>query len=211
MPGKKSRRSPSKEIVATAFHEAGHAIANITLGLGFKYVTIEPDKAAGSLGHMTPNDYPAWFNPEIDKSDRGRLFAEKQILSCFAGDAAEAHWRGRHNWRGMRCDFHQLANLTSYVCGFGGEEEAAYIKWLHIRARNLIVAREHWLQVKIVANTLLKQKHITKRVCERIINEDFCKRTNKEFVGCSNCSSRLCKHAGASVKSKQMGRLTGQS
>ncbi len=37
--------------VATAYHEAGHAVAGIRLGILTDTVTIEPNADRGSLGH----------------------------------------------------------------------------------------------------------------------------------------------------------------
>jgi hypothetical protein len=195
-PRKPAPRRRGKRIVGTAYHEAGHVVAHICLGSGFNYVTIKPDKDDDSLGHVARGRYPAWFDPENDKSDRARLFAEKRILSCLAGDAAEARWRGRHNWQGMRSDFHELANLTSYFCGAGGEEEAAYIKWLLIRARNLITRPQNWCQVKAVARALVKRGRLSRRECRRISCEAINRRAIKGFTGCASCTMSFCEHAG---------------
>ena len=65
------------------------------------------------------------FHPDLDFSPRVIDRIERHILICFAGPAAEARSRGRHNWRGAGEDMHQAADLISLLCG-------------HLRRRRLI-------------------------------------------------------------------------
>ena len=58
MKGMRQKRKQALE--ATAYHEAGHAVAQLFLGLGLKRVTIVPDKEGGMLGHTR-----AWLNPTL--------------------------------------------------------------------------------------------------------------------------------------------------
>jgi len=83
----------TKRLRTTAYHEAGHAVAAWWLFLKFRYVTIKPD--GDTLGHVKFNRSPKWFSPDIDKSDRVRLFAERHIISSFAGQIAEAQVPGQ--------------------------------------------------------------------------------------------------------------------
>ena len=87
---------------ATAYHEAGHAIAAWRNYLTFKYVTIKPE--AGSLGHMLHNRLPKWFKPDIESTDRQRLHGERLIVTNFAGQIAEAKFRRRRPRYGMHGD-----------------------------------------------------------------------------------------------------------
>ena len=80
--------------VATAFHEAGHAVVAWRRGLKVHSATIVPTKdysgmvRRGSLG----------VRLDIDGSNRARLRAESAIVVCLAGPAAQR----RHNPRSWR-------------------------------------------------------------------------------------------------------------
>jgi len=146
-----------KRRMAAVYHEAGHVVACFLLKRRFKYATIEPDE--DSLGHVLETRLPTSFRPDIDNGLRARAVAEKRILSLFAGEAAEARWRGKHNWRGAAADYHKVANLTSYFCG-DVEEEEAYARWLALRARNMVCSEVHWPLVEAVAGALLERNRL---------------------------------------------------
>jgi hypothetical protein len=82
--------SPAKrdyELQATAYHEAGHAVVALLLGLKFRHVTIEPD--SDSLGHLKCDRHPKWFNPKIDE-----ILAQYRDLPtrvCFVHDVGDTY------------------------------------------------------------------------------------------------------------------------
>jgi len=84
----KHSRRPPRISQATAYHEAGHAIAAWRLELSFRYVTVEPCVSDGSLGHIL-HRIPKWLTPETEGSHRARLHTERHIITDFAGQLAE--------------------------------------------------------------------------------------------------------------------------
>ena len=90
-----------RKLRATACHEAGHAVAAWHTDLKFRRVTIKPED--DSLGHLMHSRFPKWFNPELDKGDRARMYAEHLIVVGSAWQLAEAKfsWQTpafRHAW-----------------------------------------------------------------------------------------------------------------
>jgi hypothetical protein len=158
-----SRKPPKiTKLESTAFHEAGHAAAAFHLGKAVQSVSIVPDKEDGSLGHCQGNGYPDWFSPDTVIDGRARAFAERETIFLFAGPAAEARVRGRHNHLWAGTDHHNAYHLASHFCG-GNEETSAYLAWLAARAKNLIHDPFIWSGVESLAKALLTHQTMTGR------------------------------------------------
>jgi hypothetical protein len=139
----------------TAHHEAGHAVASWWLGVKFKYVTVTP--AAGSSGHLKPR-YPKWVQPDADSSDRVRLHIERCIIIVFAGQLAEAKFRGKRPRYGMHGDNRQAVDMASYRGGSTKTIEA-YLRYCWCASEDLVSMR--WCEIQAVAGALLERKTIS--------------------------------------------------
>jgi hypothetical protein len=149
-----TKEKRKRAIAATAYHEAGHAVAAWRFCLKFKRVTIKPDADAGSLGdvlHRVPN----WFRPDIESSDRVSLRAERHIITDFAGQLAEAKFRGRPPRFGMESDNQSAANMAFRLSG-SPETVEAYLKYCWFAARDLVNGQ--WPQIEVLAASLLKRQ-----------------------------------------------------
>lgn len=152
-----------KKLQDTAYHEAGHAVAAWRFGHLKKrdYVTIVPDPQRGSAGHLRN---PPRFISEIERSGsasgRAVLQAEKFVVGCLAGNAAECRHRGgkRRYLAGGRQDRDQAVEILSHFVG-SAEELNTYFHLLQVRAENLVYA--FWLAVEAVAQRLLSEKKLT--------------------------------------------------
>ena len=116
----------AKALRATAFHEAGHAVASIWLQRPFKYVTIEPD--GDTLGHVHAWVPGKWFRPDLEVTPRVRALIDAEVSVLFAGGIAEKRHVGRSNRHSTRSDYSALVGLALYI---GGDERTtdAYVKW----------------------------------------------------------------------------------
>jgi len=160
---------PSKQSIA--YHEAGHAVAHVELRVPFKYVTITPDEAAGSLGHVQANDTPAWFDPESNTDwRRHQLYIEDQIVILWAGPAAEAKLKGRNNWRGSRSDMSTAIDLAFYVYGRTDTVEK-YVSYLRSLATGFVDARWNWLCIERLAASLLERERIHAREVRKLMRQ----------------------------------------
>lgn len=131
-----------KRLQATAYHEAGHAVARWALGLNVRRVSIVPDAesygcCAYGLGRR--------FRPDLANGRLMENLVHGHIVALLAGESAEYVLRGRHNGSGAGSDLHEAADLATYVAS-DEEEVEALLKWLRVKARNLV--RGRWWAVE---------------------------------------------------------------
>jgi hypothetical protein len=137
--------------MAIAYHEAGHAVAALELGVAIRKVTIIPD--ADTLGKMVRGKLFGRVRPDIDSPSKSRPVVERQLLLLFAGHAAESRFCKRSSASSSLTalhasdDFRRAVALAENLCG-SDEEVEAYRQWLAIRARNLV--EFHWSEVEII-------------------------------------------------------------
>jgi hypothetical protein len=91
---------------ATAYHEAGHAVARWEFGLRVRRVSIVPSGA--SLGHVSYPNLPLSVYEAVECStptpaQLGRI--ERELIATLAGPEAEKQHTGSGNTvgRGMTC------------------------------------------------------------------------------------------------------------
>jgi hypothetical protein len=149
-------RSERREL-ATAFHEAGHAVVAYRLRYAPRSATIiaEADYA-GQVAH--PNVLRG-INLEIDGSDQARLRAERLIKICLAGPAAQRHHRPTsfRRWQ-AQSDYDLAADLALHVTG-GGESATMFLRWLEVVTKDLVTGS--WPQIEAVAAALMQHKRLT--------------------------------------------------
>ena len=142
---------------ATAYHEAGHAVAAWNLGYRSIRASITAGhESAGEVRHESPL---VGDEVEFDGSELARLRVERVIIIRLAGPIAQKRHR-RTSWRRWHggTDYAVAADLALRVCG-SGEIASAFLKWLDRRAKALV--EEHWPAVERLANALLKRGVVT--------------------------------------------------
>lgn len=156
----------SKNLVATAHHEAGHAVAAFLLKRRLRSVTIVPNSKDGSLGST---NYRFKSGEVRDLSYMSRRHVEDHIIICFAGGIAEQRFRGRANHRASRSDHFEAVELALEHIG-RADEARAYADWLFVRTKNLLLHTPNaWRAVKAIATALLKFQTLSgKKVAETI-------------------------------------------
>lgn len=140
---------------ATAYHEAGHAVAAFFFGFRIKSATV-----------LAADDYLG----RVDCQPKGRLDlgsntpamrikAEKFIIVTLAGDISQRRFnpRSSRKWQ-TTSDRALAADLALTMCG-SEESSTAYLAWLSIRARDIIHGR--WGTVEKVAHLLLDRRTVT--------------------------------------------------
>ena len=150
-PQKAARKEMSRE--ATAYHEAGHAIAAWSLGYRPTAASIVPTaESEGQVRHENP--FPG-ITLEVDGSDMARLKVERAIIICLAGPIAQKRYRHTswRRWHGA-ADYAKATDLALRVCG-SSKIANAFLKWLDLRAKSLI--EDHWDAVERIAMELLKR------------------------------------------------------
>ena len=134
---------------ATAYHEAGHAVAAALRRVPFKYVTVEQDEERGSTGHTM-------FTGRSPKSLEDH-FARGVVT--LAGEAAQRRFNPRtvrrHHGGGDR---KTVVDLALQVC-HSGEEATLLAKLWDIQAQSLVKACS--ASVDEVAQALLERSRLT--------------------------------------------------
>jgi hypothetical protein len=162
-------RKAITQLERTAYHEAGHVVAHFVVDVGFRYVTITP--SGDALGHVKTYLYGKKFREDIENGSytlRESNRVGKDIVIYFAGNEADKKFCGRYNHQGSSADFHDLVGLAMRIAGEGKALEA-YLKWLRLRAQDLISRADNWLAVQRVAESLLEKKKLTNEEATDVI------------------------------------------
>ena len=142
-----------RQLVETAYHEAGHAVASIELGLPFTEAVIKED-GSGYVrpGVRLPRHWGHHFSPH------GRERAEAQIVMIAAGPIAEAHltgrpidvltesWFPRRDWGMVKSRYDALQPIT-------------HLERLIDESRGLVDRR--WRDIEFVATALVEHHTLT--------------------------------------------------
>jgi hypothetical protein len=144
-----TKASRKRIVEATAHHEAGHAVVAWRTGLKFKHVTIVPSEEGDSLGHVLHASAPGWFRPDVELSGRVRLRIERHIVVGFAGQLAEAKFRGKHPSWGMESDDQNAIAMAFHLPG-SKETVNAYLSYCWHASRDLVSAS--WRDIQIDSN-----------------------------------------------------------
>lgn len=153
-----SKVSKKEQRRRTAYHEAGHAIAILSLGRSFRIATIEPED--DSLGYVSNHHAYRFIDPDIASytwSARERRAVKQQVFVSLAGIAAVRILLGRYPRRRRdTTDYELIASiLESFNAGYLDEVDDAYIAYMELVTKNSIEG--NWRFVKIVAQELLEK------------------------------------------------------
>src|SRR5262245_17726030 len=122
---------PTKALISTAYHEAGHAVAAIVKGIKVEKATIKPDK--DYLGvviqkriQKSVRDALEYGSPTPAKRERIEIHA----IILLAGGIAERKYRGRYNHIGRGEDVDKVIDIALKLSGSTNTTNA-YLQWLH--------------------------------------------------------------------------------
>lgn len=154
----------SAQLVATAIHEAGHAVMATLLGRSIQKVTIAP-------GRMQSGD----VRLGICEMKKGRVKASKDaveddVLILLAGMVAEARFTGQYCHEGAAQDLRAVKRLL--------ENRAGSEQQLQRLQRRMLAKTEHLLHdeanaraVQRVANELLQRTTISGRAVRHLFDQ----------------------------------------
>jgi hypothetical protein len=167
MPTATPRRAPtpprrSLREAATAYHEAGHAVAAYFLHVPFRKAgaTIMPAGNAGCVyaGHI----FQQGHRPDENSSDAVRLRCESEAMVFLAGTEAQRkfHKLSIRNHHG-ESDFHSAVKLMSYFF-FDPPVLEAYLKFVTAWAHSFFEHHPYaWRCVEAVAAALAEKRHLS--------------------------------------------------
>lgn len=150
----------SKSKVKSAYHEAGHAVANLYLKLPFRKVTISGNK--DYLGAVICDRLSKAFAKRVELEDLTPVHfdrIEREIVALLAGHEAERRFSGRRNSVGAASDYDKAVEWVFRTRDL--DEAPYYIKQLEIRTRKLI--EREWPQVELITKALLDRETLTSK------------------------------------------------
>ena len=159
----------SNALLATAYHEAGHAVAAHVEGGATKRLTIIPEGDA--LGSCHPYALRETDSFDWDMSRRNQTRIERSIIGLLGGWAAEARFSGRRNWVGARSDWHDAVDLATRVEG-GGEVLEAYLAYLRECTRAIFESDLWWAITTQLAEELVERRTMSAKEVRRIVRQD---------------------------------------
>lgn len=140
---------------ATAYHEAGHAVAAFILGHDLGPVILEEREI--SLG-VTATPPPNWVidNEGYLNTDRPeiRKYLADTVVIGFAGWWAVKLGTGIEDNKGAQHDFDEATRYVQYLASWDGELQEY---WDECDARCEMLMQENWAAVEAVAEELLRK------------------------------------------------------
>lgn len=144
-----------KKIECLAYHEAGHAVASLSVKRKFEKIVIQVDKSP-----------PGYMEYKSRKTTYKRL--EDDIFISLAGPAADVIFTGTPNWYGARFDYENAwANAGLFPAG--PEYQPAYVQWAYRQAEGFL--RDNWPCVESLAAELKKNNRIYYQKARKLIYE----------------------------------------
>lgn len=153
---------------ATAYHEAGHAVAAFFLGFKTRQVTVKPGKDYSGLHSEMGRHYLEGLDcREITPLVRDRI--ERRVIVRLAGAAAQRRFNRRSYRHYHADDDHQQAVDLLFRIASSGKEVTAYCRWLGIRTENIVAC--HWQEIKNVADALIEQETLDGATITQVIRQ----------------------------------------
>jgi hypothetical protein len=127
---------------AVAYHESGHAVVAVVLGLPLWFVTIAPDDARSCRGEarLAPN-----WQKQTDET--------KLAIFSLAGAAAERRAQGREIPGGAAKDLENVRHIVALKSDNPREQHQFFDAYLRLAETKVLL---HWPWIEAVARELLK-------------------------------------------------------
>jgi hypothetical protein len=145
--------------LATAYHEAGHAVIALALGRNVQRVSILPNQLR--LGQCELKKGRA--RPAHDP-------VEVEILILLGGIAAEACCTGKYAWAGSQQDLRAVRAITSQRAS--GEKQVARLeRRLLDKVEHLLADPAVWRATELIATELLRCTTISGRAARHLFDQ----------------------------------------
>jgi ATP-dependent Zn protease len=152
------------KLIATAYHEAGHAIIGLYFGLQFEYVTIvECDEYLGRV--MFSFDVSRFMKildgtlDEILENEEIEKIVEEYLIMSLSGYTTELKF-GIDNSEGASTDFDSCKDISLRHCG-DGESATEFLDICFSKSKYLV--NENWDKIITLAHKLLEKNTLLER------------------------------------------------
>ena len=154
-----SKPNIDEQLIATAYHEAGHAIVAISLGRNVEKCTIVRNTIRLGAVHLGKR-----------RGQRQQDFFEVEAMILLGGLVSEARHTGQHNWGGAQQDLRALRRLTLARVDTDQQVERLEKRLLDKTAHHL-EQPGHWEAVELVVAELIKHQAISGRSARHMFEE----------------------------------------
>jgi ATP-dependent Zn protease len=151
--------SDEEDVLATAFHEAGHAIIAVLLGRPVEKVSVVRNSLRLGVCQMSKRK-GAPIQDEI----------ETQALIQFAGLISEAKWTGKFNWAGAQQDLIQIRQLARYRGASEKQVERLQRRWMD-KTDYMLSDNQTWSLVEKLARELVGRKTVSGRFVANLVEQ----------------------------------------
>lgn len=150
---------------ATAYHEAGHAVAAMESRVRLSSVSIIPDDE--SYGHCTYSIPWLERSPEIENVYKWRYRLENLAVVALSGVAAQELYLGGEPEHGFENDVDNALDYLNHLSG-SDEELRAYFEWIRQRAMVLVSKPVNAAVIGGLAKALLEREELDQEVVRSI-------------------------------------------
>ena len=161
-----SSEQPAPSLVATAYHEAGHAVMAVSLGRTIHKATI----AAAKM--QTGGVRLGAVKMQQGRRKSGQDWLEEEVLILFAGMVAEAKFTGSYCDRGASSDLRAIENLLCTRAQTQRQMEKLHRRLLD-KTEHTLGDEVHEKAIKAVAEQLLEHETIKGRLVKHFFNQAF--------------------------------------
>ena|SRR2546429_5465947 len=171
-------RQKDERLVVTAYHEAGHALADHRLGFKIKWVTIVGNAEAAGRTHSNLGLKLKVLEYGYPSSATVARWHDK-IVSILAGGEAQRRY-SPHSIRSymMQGDRESVVDILMRLHPAEAEMRAVF-KYLKIRTSNLIGQPRNWGMIRDLARALLKRKTLTGDEVKAVFHDAFQRQTTE--------------------------------
>jgi hypothetical protein len=176
------RTRSRRQLEATAYHEAGHAVAHVLLQVPFRKATIR--EGDDYLGRVEGYKLGKTFLEKIETGDlslRDEDRIRRIVITLLAGHEAEQRFTGRKNSVGAASDHSSVVDFLFRV--YSPKATEAYMTFLEIRTEEELNAPGVWKGLQTVAAALLDKKTLTATEIACIFNEARFEEADKRIAG----------------------------
>ena len=149
---------PNLLAIATAFHEAGHAVVALALDRPIQQVSIIPSRQF--LGICK-------FQKGVSRSSDDPL--EREVMIALAGLAAEARHTGEYDRVGAGRDLRLVRDLA--LQRVGERQAERFERRMLGKTENLLADEGCWRAVELIAAELLKTGIISGRAAKHLYEQ----------------------------------------
>lgn len=169
MKNSKIRLTPLER---TAYHEAGHVVANYLVGFEMEYVTLVPDDE--TLGQVKSNEFKDYYFEGFriyHIKDYDLVF--RSAVADYAGYLCAAKAAGKKGNFINLVDYGETLDLFR-AFGISNKLRDSMMDTAKIYTREIFNEERPWELVKLIARNLLERQTLTGReILEIIENSDY--------------------------------------